>query len=364
MEDAPAATGSSQRRIAIWVGVLYLIATIAPVLTLGAWGTLVDEPGILTNAAANESQPIMVALLNLVMAIAVAGVAFMIYPILMRVANSSVEEGLAHWYVGTRITEGAIFVVAVLGTMAFLPLSQEFLAAGSPNDSYFQTSAIVLEFGIDLAYALGQTVFAVGAGMLYYLMFRSRIVPRWLSLWGLIASPLFVVASLSLLWTSDPNTAFSTVLYVPTRTPSTAPRPTGARCLRTFRRTTSGPSPCMTTKPGRCFRRRSASRVRAARRSRAQLPRQMQTDRPTSTSVRARRHLWAAWSDSADLRQELEGRRNRADRLRNDTQHLCVRNRRVREEPIEVGFGRPVRTSGCHRARFGESPSESLAPPN
>jgi hypothetical protein len=215
MEDAPAATSSSQRRIAIWVGALYLIATIAPVLTLGAWGNLIDDPGILTNAAANESQLIMVALLNLVMAIAVAGVAFMIYPILMRVANSSVEEGLAHWYVGTRITEGAVFVVAVLGTMAFLPLSQEFLAAGSPDDSYFQTSAIVLEFGIDLAYALGQTVFAVGAGMLYYLMFRSRIVPRWLSLWGLIASPLFVVASLSLLWTSDPNSTFSTILYVP-----------------------------------------------------------------------------------------------------------------------------------------------------
>jgi hypothetical protein len=51
--------------------------------------------------------------------------------------------------------------------------------------------------------------------MLYYLLFQSRIVPRWLSLWGLVASPLFVVASLSLIWTGDPNSTFSTLLYVP-----------------------------------------------------------------------------------------------------------------------------------------------------
>lgn len=206
---------SSDRKIAIWVGVLYIIATVAPVSTLGAWGNLVDGPGILTNAATNESQLITVALLNLLMAVAVAGVAFMIYPVLRRVADTSVREGLAVWYVGTRVTEGATFVVAVLATLAFLPLSQEFIAAGAPDASHFQAGAVVLQSTVDLAYTLGQTVFAVGAAMLYYLLFWSRVVPRWLSLWGLVASPLFIVASLSLLWTGDPNSTLSTVPYVP-----------------------------------------------------------------------------------------------------------------------------------------------------
>lgn len=206
---------SSDRKVAVWVGVLYIVATVAPVSTLGAWGTLTDGPGILTNAAASEGQLILVALLNLVMAVAVAGVAFMIYPVLKRVADTAVKEGLAVWYVGTRVTEGAIFVVAVLATLAFLPLSQEFIAAGAPDGSHFQTSGVVLQSTIDLAYALGQTVFAIGAAMLYYLLYQSRIIPRWLSLWGLVASPLFVVASLSLMWTGDPNSTLSTVLYVP-----------------------------------------------------------------------------------------------------------------------------------------------------
>lgn len=206
---------TADRKTAIWVGVLYIIATVAPVATLAAWGTLVDDPGILANAANHEASLIATALLNLIMAVAVAGVAFMIYPILKRVADTGVKQGLAAWYVGTRVTEGTMFVVAVLATLAFLPLSREFLAAGSPVASHFQTSGIVLESSIDMAYALGQTVFAVGAAMLYYLLYQSRVVPRWLAVWGLIAAPLFVVASLSLIWTDDPNTTFSTILYAP-----------------------------------------------------------------------------------------------------------------------------------------------------
>jgi hypothetical protein len=206
---------SPDRRSAIWVGVLYIVATVLPVAALAPWSALVDGDGILVNAATHENQLITVALLNLLMAVAVAGVAFMIYPVLRRVADTSVTQGLSLWYVGTRITESGAFLVGVLATLAFLPLGREYAEAGTPQESYFQTSSVVLESTIDVAYALGQSVFAIGAAMLYYLLFRSRLVPRWLSLWGLVAAPLFLVASLSLLWTDDPNSTVSTVLYAP-----------------------------------------------------------------------------------------------------------------------------------------------------
>lgn len=206
---------SSDRKSAIWVGVLYIAATVFPVASMVPWSALVDGDGILANAATHEGQLIAVALLNLVMAIAVAGVAFMIYPVLRRVSETGVKQGLALWYVGTRITESGAFLVGVLATLAFLPLSQQYAAAGAPDDSYFQTSSTMLQSTADQAYALGQSVFAIGAAMLYYLLLRSRLVPRWLSLWGLVAAPLFLVASLSLLWTGDPNSTFSTVLYAP-----------------------------------------------------------------------------------------------------------------------------------------------------
>ncbi|MGA9598097.1 MAG: DUF4386 domain-containing protein [Acidimicrobiia bacterium] len=203
------------RRSAIWVGILYIIATVAPVVSFGAWGTLTGGRGILTNAAGHESQVITFVLLNLAMAIAVAGVAFMMYPVLRRITETTVEEGLAHWYVGTRVTEGALSIVALIAVLAFLPLSRDFITAGTPAASYFQTGGAALQSTVDLAFALAGTVVAVGAAMLYYLLYQSKLVPRWLSGWGLVAAPLFVVASLSLLWTGDPNSTLSTVFYAP-----------------------------------------------------------------------------------------------------------------------------------------------------
>jgi len=172
------------------VGVLYIVATVAGVLTIAPLGSLQEGPGILANAAANENRMIMLVILELIMAVAVAGVAFMIYPVLKRNADTEVKEGLALWYVGTRITEGAIFVVAILATLSLMSLSQEFVKAGSPDASYFQTGGTVLLAASDFAWMLGQSVFCIGALMLYYLLFQSKIIPRWLSVWGLFGAPL------------------------------------------------------------------------------------------------------------------------------------------------------------------------------
>ena len=212
---SPRFADGTARKSAIWVGVLWIMATAFPASSIVPWTALEDGEGILVNAATHKSQLIMWVLLNLVGAVAAAGVAFMLYPILSRVADSSVEKGLALWYVGTRVTESGIYLVAVLATWAFLPLSREFAAAGAPDASHFQTSGTVLQSTSDLALTLAQSVFAIGALMLYYLLFRSRLVPRWLSLWGLFAAPLFLIASLSLLWTGDPNSALANLLFVP-----------------------------------------------------------------------------------------------------------------------------------------------------
>jgi len=206
---------SSNRRSAIVVGVLYIVATVAGVLTLAPLGALLEGPGILANAAANENRMIVLALLELTMAVAVAGVAFMIYPVLVRSADTTIKEGLALWYVGTRIAEGTILIVAIIATLSIMSLSQEFIQAGGPDAPFYQVGGSVLLATVDYAFMLGQSVFCIGALMLYYLLFQSKIVPRWLSVWGFIAAPLMFVAGLSLMVTGDPNSTFSTVLYAP-----------------------------------------------------------------------------------------------------------------------------------------------------
>lgn len=206
---------TAERRSAIWVGVLWISATVFPAASAVPWVVLTRDHGILVNAAAHKGALIAWLLLNVVEVLTTAGVAFMLYPILIRVCDTSVQRGMAVWYLGSRIAESGIYVVAIVATWAFLPLSRGFVAAGAPPASHFQTSGELLQTTQDLSLALAQTVFAVGAAMMYALLLRSRLVPAWLSVWGLVAAPLFIVASLSLLWTGSPNSTLANICFAP-----------------------------------------------------------------------------------------------------------------------------------------------------
>ncbi len=205
----------SERRVAIAVGALYIVATVAGLLAAAALGSSLQDPDALANLAAHETQVLAAAFFELVMAVAVAGVAFMIYPILKQDADTPGKHGLALWYVGTRITEGALFLVGILGLLSLFALSQEVARAGASQPIQYQAVVTVLKTASDYAVVLGQSVFCVGAVMLYSLLYMSRCVPRWLSLWGLIGAPLMLAAGFSLAVTGDPNSTVSSILYAP-----------------------------------------------------------------------------------------------------------------------------------------------------
>ena len=97
-----------------------------------------------------------------------------------------------------------------------MTLSREFVLAGAPDASYFQTLTNVLLLVSDYAWMLGYTIFCIGALMLYYLLYQSKLIPRWLSAWVFIGAPLMLVAGLlPLLINEDPNSMLSTALNIP-----------------------------------------------------------------------------------------------------------------------------------------------------
>lgn len=205
----------SERRVAIAVGALYIVASIAGLLAAAALGSLLEGPAALAGLATHENRVLVTALFELVMAVAVAGVGFMIYPILRHDADTPSKRGLALWYVGTRITEGALFLVGILGLLSLFELSQEVAGAAAGQPVEHQVAFDVLKTASDYSWVLGQSVFCVGAVMLYYLLYVSGRIPRWLSVWGLIGVPLMLAAGFSLAVTGDPNSTFSSIMYAP-----------------------------------------------------------------------------------------------------------------------------------------------------
>ncbi len=130
--------------------------------------------------------------LAVIMGFAVAMIPVVLFPILRKF-----NEVLALGAVLFRgALEGVTYMALVISMLLLLPLSQEFVEAGAPDPSYFQTlGTLLLAAGIVLNQILA-IVFCLGALMLYYLFYISRLIPRWLSVWGLVGAVLYLAAPL------------------------------------------------------------------------------------------------------------------------------------------------------------------------
>ena len=88
------------------------------------------------------------------------------------------------------------YIVGVIGLVLLLSLSQEFVNAGAPSSSYFQTLGVILLSGYHwVGNVAGTLAFYLGAMMYYYIFYRTKLIPRWLSGWGLVAVSMGIVAS-------------------------------------------------------------------------------------------------------------------------------------------------------------------------
>lgn len=193
------------------VGVLYIIGTVAGSLGL-VFGESIDDPDYLAKVSANGNQVILGALLILVMGLALAMVPVFMFPILRKQ-----HETLALGYVVFRgALEAVTYLALVIVWLLLLTLSQEYVDAGAPDDSFFQPWGASLLEADDWIGEITAIVFPLGALMFYYMLYRTTLIPRWLSGWGLItAVPYWVSAFLAMFAVIEPFSATEAVLRLP-----------------------------------------------------------------------------------------------------------------------------------------------------
>lgn len=167
-------------------GIFYIAATVASSITVVIMTPILAAPDYLTGVAANEFQVMMAALLLLVDVVCVVGIGIVLYPILKRHI-----ETLALGYAVARAIEGMLFTVYVIGILALVPLSREFINAGAPDAAHFQTSGTIIVAAADWSFALGlRLAFVLSALLLNGSLYQTRLVPRWLSGWGFVGAVL------------------------------------------------------------------------------------------------------------------------------------------------------------------------------
>ena len=180
----------SNRKTAIIVGVLFIIGDIAGVLSLLVTRGLLEGPDALTKIAGSQNQLVLGALLVLVMGFVLAMVTVVMFPVFKKY-----NEVLA---LGCVVFRGALETVAYMASagiwLLLVELSREHAGAASPGAPHFQTLSALLAGST--AGNLVTIAFSLGSLMFYYLFYQSRLIPRWLSVWGLAGAVLYLAAPL------------------------------------------------------------------------------------------------------------------------------------------------------------------------
>ncbi len=183
------------RRSGIVTGILFIVADAAGFLALLAQPVL-NAPDYLTRIAANELTVLAGALLVFIMGWADAGIGISMYPILRRH-----NEGVALGAAGFRIIDGVFHCLGAVLILLLATLSREFINAGPAALAQFQNLGALLKEGRTWVVAVGALLaWCIGAYLYYALFYKTRLVPRWLSVWGLVGITLVVAASILVLF--------------------------------------------------------------------------------------------------------------------------------------------------------------------
>ena len=201
---------NSKRRTAIIVGVLYIIGTVAGILSVVLYAPILNVPDYLTKVSANANQIVIGALFVLTMGLALAMVPVMMFPIFRKH-----NEALALGYVVFRgALETVTYITLVISRLLLILVSQEYVAAGAPDAPYFQTLGALLLQGHDYSInPIGIIIFSLDALMLYYVFYQSKLIPRWISVWGFIAILMHVTTAF-LVWFRLVSPGMSPTLFV------------------------------------------------------------------------------------------------------------------------------------------------------
>jgi Domain of unknown function (DUF4386) len=182
---------SSARKLATLAGTLYLITHLTSIGGLALYGPVLNDPGYPLGPGA-DTRVLLGAFLEGVLALAVVGTAVTLFPVVKRR-----NEGVALGYVGLRVLEAALIGAGIVSLLAVVTLRRDLAGATDTDAAALAAAGQALVAFHDWALLLGPSfVLGVSTTLLAYLMYRSELVPRIITLLGLVGGPLIFASAI------------------------------------------------------------------------------------------------------------------------------------------------------------------------
>jgi hypothetical protein len=202
---------NAHRRTATVVGVLFVVALVPFLIGQALYEPILSAPDHLDRVYADRVTVIVGILLEFASALAVILIPVVFFPVLRKHS-----EILALAYVSFRLFEAVLLSVAQVYKLSLVNLGQNYLDSSGVDASYLQavdSSLQSLIYWVDHDGLIYLVVFVTGTLVLNTALYRSKLIPRWLSIWGL-AGAVAVLAG-SVMATFDISLVLAMVLVIP-----------------------------------------------------------------------------------------------------------------------------------------------------
>ncbi len=174
------------RRAAFASGLFYLITFASSIPAALLLAPVLTDPGYIVGPG-SDTQILVACLLDLVNALTCVGSAVAVFSVLRRH-----HESLALGFVATRLIEAAVIVPGICALLAVVSIRQAGPAAGGDEATLIAVGQGLVGFR-DWTFILGPSLMAgFNAFMFATVLYRTRLVPRWMPALGLIGAPLLI----------------------------------------------------------------------------------------------------------------------------------------------------------------------------
>ena len=198
------------RKNAVLVGILFIIATAFLFVGGSFYGPVLDAPDYLQVAYPNRISAIIGMLIEFSCILAIPLIPVFAYPVLRKHS-----ETLALGYVVFRLFEAVLFVLVDITKLALIKVSQLYLAAESSTVAMIESIGATIQGWNEWAWVFYVLIFGFGALSFYFALYRSKLLPRWISIWGLIAIVLMMTSALLAMFGVELPDAIFGLLVIP-----------------------------------------------------------------------------------------------------------------------------------------------------
>lgn len=174
------------------IGALFLAGFLVYGVGFGLVTSVIGKPDFLSTISMYQTTLVLGAFLMLLNTVVDVGKGVLFFPIL---ENHGKRTALA--YLAALIVQVVLLDIGVLFLLMIVPLGQYAADVAGASAAWAPALGSLLTHANTTAYNIGQATLGVGGIFLCALLFRARLLPRFLSAWGLIGYAIHVAGSIA-----------------------------------------------------------------------------------------------------------------------------------------------------------------------